>query len=265
MEVLYLDRLFFLNLLADYLLCLSAGRAAGLRLKRGRYLAAALLGASYAAAVWLPGFAFLASPVWKLAAGLLMAMIAYGGEERPLRCALCFFAVSAAFGGALWAVSGGGPAGLSLPALGLSFTVCYALFEVFFRARTALNRQRRVPVRVRFLGREADFLALVDTGNGLSDPLSGAPVLVACAHALRPLFRDCGALLELPPVELLERSAALPELKGKLRLLPFSALGGAGVLPVFRPEKLFIDGREDRDRLVGISPRASGDGFEAIL
>ncbi|MBR1456591.1 MAG: sigma-E processing peptidase SpoIIGA, partial [Oscillospiraceae bacterium] len=43
MEVIYIDALFFLNLLADYLLCLSTGRICGLYLRRARYLAAALL------------------------------------------------------------------------------------------------------------------------------------------------------------------------------------------------------------------------------
>ena len=67
------------------------------------------------------------------------------------------------------------------------------------------------------------------------------------------------------PVELLSSSSAFPELKGRLRLIPFSALGGSGLLPVFKPDSLLIDGREDRDRLVAISPKAAGAGFDGII
>ena len=101
MEVLYLDLWFGLNLLCDYLLCLLTARAAGLCLKRPRYALAALLGAVYACAAYLPGLALLSLPGWKLLCGALMGWIAFGAEAHPLRCLLLFFAVSASFGGAV--------------------------------------------------------------------------------------------------------------------------------------------------------------------
>ena len=63
---------------------------------------------------------------------------------------------------------------------------------------------------------------------------------------------------------LLEISDRIPELKGKLRLLPYSALGGGGLLPVFRPDYLQIDGKKEQV-LVGLSPRAAGEDFDALL
>ena len=83
MRIIYLDALFFGNLLADYLLCLTAARLCSLRLKRGRYLLAALFGAAYAAASVLPGLRFLSSPPAILAAGLGMGAIAFGGKPAP--------------------------------------------------------------------------------------------------------------------------------------------------------------------------------------
>ena len=85
MKILYLDVLFFLNFLTDYLLCLCSGRLCGLVLRRRRYLLAALFGAVYALIAAFPGGSFLTRPILKLAAGLLMAWIAFGGEARPLR------------------------------------------------------------------------------------------------------------------------------------------------------------------------------------
>ena len=45
MTVVYVDSVFVLNALMDYLLALSVGRLAGIPLRRGRYLLAGLLGA----------------------------------------------------------------------------------------------------------------------------------------------------------------------------------------------------------------------------
>ena len=105
MQVIYVDSLFFLNLCIDYLLCLVSARVCGLVLKRLRYLLSALIGACYSVAVFLPGLDFLASPLCKLAAALLMGLAAFGGETKMLRCCAVFLSVSAAFGGAVWAIS----------------------------------------------------------------------------------------------------------------------------------------------------------------
>ena len=88
MTVVYVDSVFVLNALMDYLLALSVGRLAGIPLRRGRYLLAGLLGGAYAVAVFLPGLGFLAATPVKLAAGVLLALTAYGGEEKLLRLTL---------------------------------------------------------------------------------------------------------------------------------------------------------------------------------
>ena len=109
--MVYVDSVFVLNALMDYLLVLSVGRLAGIPLRRRRYLLAGLLGGAYAVAVFLPGLGFLAATPVKLAAGVLLALAAYGGEEKLLRLTLLLFAVSCALAGcvlALGLLAGGG-------------------------------------------------------------------------------------------------------------------------------------------------------------
>lgn len=266
MEVLYLDLWFCLNFLCDYLLCLVTARAAGLCLKRQRYMLAAMLGAIYACAAVLPGFAFLGKTAWKLTAGLLMSWIAFGEERRPLRCILLFFTVSASFGGALLALSGGQPIRLSLRSLLFAFLLCYGVGVLLFRCHALLSERETKTVAVELGGRRAQFSALRDTGNALRDPLTGSRVLIASPQALRTIFREDTALFaELDAIQLQTLSASVPLLAGKLRLLPYAAVGGRGLLPVFPPERVFIDGTESHDYLVAVSPQAFGDGFEAIL
>ena len=59
MAVVYIDKVFVLNLSIDYLLLLTAARLTGAPLQRGRLLCGAAMGALYAVAVFLPGCAAL--------------------------------------------------------------------------------------------------------------------------------------------------------------------------------------------------------------
>ena len=268
MEILYLDLYFLVNLLADYLLCLAAARLCGLRLRRKCYLLAALFGALYAVLCTLPGLGLLASPAGILGSGLLLGGIAFRGETRPLRPMLTLLLLAAALGGGLYALtlqSGGRPV-LSLRLLLSSFFVFYGLLKLLSRFRSRWDGSKKARVRLVLGGREASFPALIDSGNSLRDPATGAGVLIVSPRALRPLFPGSDALLEgLSPVELLEAQGQLPGLAGRLRLIPFRSLNGEGLLPLFRPDALYVDQKKCEDLLVAISPEARGDGFEAIL
>ena len=82
MTVVYIDLLFLLNLIANYLLLLAAGRMAGAALARWRIGLGAAAGALYAALIFLPGLAWLAAWPCKLASGVLMALAVYGEPEN---------------------------------------------------------------------------------------------------------------------------------------------------------------------------------------
>lgn len=265
MRTIYLDSLFILNFVTDYFLCLISGRICGLILRRGRYLAAAFAGAAYAVCLYLPGFEILQIWAMKLALWLLMGIIAFGREERLLRCALVFAAVSAAFGGFIWAIelAGGYPA-FDMRSMLLSFALCYTLLRLIFRDKLRLAEAKRVKIRLELSGKETEFMALVDTGNHLRDPVSGAAVLLASPHALSPLFPGREELLYTEAVELLELSQSIDELRGRFCLIPYTSVGGSGLLCGFRADSAEVDGNK-REIRAAISAAASGDGFEGII
>lgn len=191
-----------------------------------------------------------------------------------MRCTAVFLAVSAAFGGAVWALSMAGGLSwdsraylpFSLRALTLAFALCYAGIELLFRAGAVMPDKPRVAVVLRFLGRESCFMALLDSGNDLNDPLTGASVILVSPHVLRPILGDKADIFSDPdPVEQIEVLGQIPELQGKFRLIPYSAVGVTGMLPVFRPEELTIDGGREKEILVAVSSSAAGDGFDAIV
>ena len=265
MKILYADSLFALSLLTDYLLCLSAGRVCGLTLRRGRYLAAAALGAVYAVAVFLPGLGWLALPVMQLVAAGLMGLVAFGGEERLLRCLAVLLALSATFGGMVWAVFLRSPGGPRLSLLLGVFAACYGALTLLSRTRRRRADARLTGAVLTLAGKTVSFPVLLDTGNCLTDPVTGARVLVAAPEALAPLLPERAELFALSdPVELAARLGALPETRGRARLLACATVGGPGLLAALRPDTARVDGKPRPGLLAAVSPAARGEGFEGV-
>lgn len=272
METIYIDRLFILNLIIDYLILLGTARVCGLMLRRWRYFFGALLGAAYAAASVIPRLVFLTLLPLKLAVGILMSVIAFGKEPRLMRCTLVFFAVSALFGGAVWAISvqsGANLRGLvyipvSMPVLVLSFAVIYGALSIVFRRALKSAEKKVFDVRIEFMGKCVQLRALSDSGNTLYDHLTNCEVMICSAESLAPVFAE--------RAELLKSSNAAdiitaPEYSGRLRLIPYCAVGtDSGLLPAFRPDEITVDGKARDDLIVAISPTAiCGDGFDCII
>lgn len=265
METIYIDRLFALNLIIDYFVLLGSARVGGVKLRRGRYLISAALGAVYAALSILPNTQFLSLAPIKLIFGIFMALIAFGKEEKLLRCTLVFFAVSALFGGAVWAISlksgvstsGASYIPLSMPVLIFSFGIIYAVLSLAFRC-TAKNAGRQIfDVSVRLGEKCAELRALSDTGNSLIDPVTGDSIMIVSASALKAIIPECEKLS-------VENIAEFPELK--LRLIPYRAVGtSGGLLPAFRPDEIAVNEVRRDNILLAISPQVGGDGFNAIF
>lgn len=268
MNVIYADSLFLLNAAIDYLLLLAVCKLCSLPRKRLRLLLSACLGGAYALAEAL-GPGWLSSPLVRVAAGAALVWSAFGGIKALPRAIICFYAVAALFGGAVYAgaglaglpQAGTGYVGVSTRVLLLSFAVCYAAVSLVFRAVGRRSERATVRIELEFLGRPAAFTALVDSGNELRDPISGERVIVAEAEALAPLLPP----LTLPedPAEALRQLSAAEGCGGKFRLIPCSCVtGGASLLLCFRPDKLSIDGRSEPSRpvaLTGATLSATGE------
>lgn len=280
MTVIYLDTLFLLNALVDYLLLLAAARLAGEPLRRVRFALGAGLGGLYAVVIFLPGLTFLAHPLCRLACGAGMLLAAYGGSRRLLRQGLLFVLLTCAFGGGVVAIGLMGGQGLSLgrgvfysgldvKTLLLSAAVCYGVITlVFQRLARHSGGGELVPIRLTLGGRRVELTALVDTGNTLTDPSTGQAVLVAEGRALLPLFPP-----ESRPsdADLLDPAGGLARLrKGsvRLRLVPYRSVGvERGLLLAVRADGLEVNGRARGPVLAALSatPVSDGGGYRALI
>ena len=279
--VVYLDSVFVLNSLMDYLLLLGTARLAGIPLRRLRYALSAVGGGLYAAAVFLPGMEFLAESPVKLAAGVLLAAVAFGGEAHLLRLTLLLFAVSCALAGCvlgLGLVAGGGvPAvngifytDVDARTLLVAATAAYVVLAVIFRAAARHGlRGELLRTEVCRRGKSVRLTALRDTGTSLADPVSGQPVLVVSRGALDPLLPAAVKRL------MTERSLCLPaDLLEPLRqaasdlrfyLLPYRAVGvQGGLLLAVRSDWTDVEGRRYPGLSVALSPTELGTAYHAL-
>lgn len=274
MTVVYIDLLFLLNLIANDLLLLAAGRMAGAALRRWRIGLGAAAGALYAALVFLPGMVWLARWPCKLASGVLMALIAYGGEARLLRVTVLFFGASAALAGTVLGLELLGNVSLTLEhgvfytpldvrLLLLSFVACYFVLSLFFR-RVGEHARELARLDIALEGGRATLTALRDTGHTLTDPADNRPVVVADGRALAGLLP--GWADPEDPIGSVERCHAAGS--RRVRLIPYRAVGvECGMLLAVRSQGVAVDGKPVGKLLVALSPTAvdDGGGYQALI
>lgn len=275
----YVDEVFALNLLIDWLLLKTAVALTGQRRPWYRLLAAALLGAIYAVAVLLPGCGFLGSLPLRLLLFAVMSCAAFGFGRRALRPGLWYLGVCCGFGGLAYAVSVltgrgvlllGGAAwyAVSFRFLALLAGASYLVVWLLLPKLGAQTGTQTLALSLQLGERRAQITALRDTGNGLRDPVTGERVLVAEAALLERLLPN----VPLNRAQLRDPAAAMTALrllcpKLRPRLVPYRSVGVQSALLLAIP--CVCTGKRGRPRriLVAFSPTPVSDGglFDAVI
>lgn len=243
---IYLDVLMLLNFLVDSLLLMGTNRLAGHPVGILRALAAGALGGVYGGICVLPGWTFLAATHWRLVVLGMMAVFAFGFSRDSIRRGILFILLSMALGGVamglgqrkFWSLLWAAAAVAAMCIFGFRGTI----------------RNRYVPVKIG----DCTFTALIDTGNTLTDPLTGHQILVVSSEI------GC-QLLNIHKHQLSDPVSLMTQVNG-IRLVCFHAVGqSGGLLPVKRYDDVKI-GKWKGNLLVGFAPNEIGQGkpYEAL-
>ena len=279
MQVVYIDTLFLINFTVDYLMLLLTAKICSVPARRWRIAVSAAAGGVYAVLAVFDSLSFLRNPFVKVAVGVAMVLTVFGGKKELMREIFIFFAVSAAAGGAIVALSffrtGGITGGalfvpVDLKLLLFSFLVIYPVLTLVFR-RTAKRRKSGgiVTLTISAGGRSIRLRALVDTGNSLTDPMTGNPVIVTGPGTLQTLFsQKIQNLIQNGenPVKTMESLYGAGE--RRFSLIPYKAVGiESGMLLAFRPDHVEVGGVEKKGMLIALSPNKVSDGgvYSALL
>lgn len=210
------------NTLMNFLVLRLAAALVGKRLRFYVVLPASLVGALYAL-LSMTVAPFLLATLPKLLFGAALAFVLRGCGGGYLKCLLSLYLSAFLLGGMMLALAmlfGGEVAGGVLmgtvPLRVLLLTA--ALFAVLPRVARALmsayrHRTRHVRLRVELSDRVFVVWALVDSGNLLTEPVSGLPVVVL-------------------------RTGLLPPDGG--RPVPYASMGAEGCLYAVRPRRMCV-------------------------
>lgn len=228
--------------LVDLLLLTATARMGKEPIRWGRYLVSAFLGACIAAASLLPGAELLRTWWVHILTQVCIALSAYGFHRGTLLNTALFLLLKLSLG----QVSAGGQAlaGMLLGAVGISLG-CLLLRQ----------KESFVPVELTYRDKHLRIRALVDTGNQLTDPVTGCGVLVVSAEVARELTGLTSAQLEDPVATM----GAIPG----LRLIPYHTVGNTGFLLALQLHRVRIGNRQG-STLVAFSPRQLGLEYEAL-
>lgn len=262
MPVIYIDVLFVVNLITNYILLRTCCIFTVLKKNNLRICLGAFIGACYAVMIFFPDFSMLYTTIFKLIISMLIVAVAYPffSFKSYIKALLIFYMVSFGFGGCVLCVFYFSDVGAKLGAVysngifyfNLPWTILllaglffYLLIKIFsyISAKMFTLRSLRKKLYVSFNNKSAELTALLDTGNALIDPVSLAPVIIAEYNQIKNLFsEEIRSGLERVEKESITWIMSEVTQNGlPARLIPFSSIGKEnGMLIGFVPDKAEI-------------------------
>lgn len=254
----YADVLFVTNFLINFLVLYLAGKIGRLARNPWRLILGAAVGAVYALCMFFPKLSFGYGAAAKLVFSLFVVALTYNirGVRLYIKTVLVFYLVTFCLGGSvmalfyftglgarLGAVVKNGIFYIHIPWQILLFAVLlsYEIIRWGWGAlQSRLSRENMYrKIGICWNGEEVWIDALLDTGNSLSEPLSGAPVIVAEYEKLQPILPPALKGICESPEDAIE--IADEKIRGRIRMIPFSSLGKEhGMLLGFRPDRAWV-------------------------
>lgn len=275
--VVYGDVLVSVNFIIDLLILRLCQPLTGIQQRGPRPYLAAAAGGLCSMAIFLPAGSLFLDLFIRLGISFIVVSIAYG-RQRPgvfLRLLGVFYAVSFLVAGVvigLWFLFPGsgyvyrnGMIYLNLRPLALIGSVAAAylfvcLFERIFHWGRGMGE--RYAMTAGRDGKAIAFTVLADTGNRLTEPFSGAPMVVLSQEKGRQLLTEA-------EFRWLESGMAQGEPPPGIRLAPYRTVNGSGMLAAFRPQSLQVqvEGRWfEVEGYLALLPRDQGfDGCDGVF
>ncbi len=271
-EVIYADVLFVLNVYVTYALLSLTGIICRKKRNPLKLLLSSFLAGMYSLIILIPGLNEALTALTRIPVALFFCLLAFGFSSKKtcLRLWLTFLAISFAFAGImlfLWFFFS--PQGMyynngivyfniDTSTLVILTVICYLLLSLcqrYIKSRVPSDTVYDCEVFLR--DTSVWCHCFLDTGNSLTDPYTGFPVVIITKEISQKI---------LPEI-------AFDELKAgdvPFRLIPCSGISGSKLLQSFRCDKIRIKGLQRdfsiKDVIIAITDeRIHGGSFDGIL
>lgn len=260
-EYRYLDILWIDNLLMNFIILWITSKIVKNQGAIWRLWISAFLGATYAAVLFIPRFEMLSIFTMKIALSITMLLVAYkfNSLKEYIKILGTFYAVTFVFGGAALGlyyfsedtieIAGGVFYIKNYPVkvLFISTTLVIILFRgiwIIIKNRQ-LKSKLLYKVAIEFEKKSVLVDALLDTGNGLCDPISRAPVIVVEYQQIKSILpaeiRMVFSSEQENDLEFVIKMITKCSWVERFRMIPYTALGKSnGMLIGFRPDRVLV-------------------------
>ncbi len=274
----YADVLFLVNFSLDYVTLYITGRLLSNSSSAWRMTLSSAVGAVFAVSALVFDMKGTLYVLFSAAVTFLMCVCAYkrAGIVGYITSALLLFSVGTAIGGAVSAICSLG-AGYrdALDADPYEDAVVFVVAlaaTVITAVSTKLAKKRCVAVKrlvkITLGEKTVELDALADSGNLARDPLSGSPVLIVRADAIKEMLSV--RVYEVATSETADVTTLEARDMARVRMLPVSGVSGSGILLGYRADAVTVEDRRGKMRevscILGLSREKNGfGGCDAIL
>lgn len=272
--VVYADVLIVLNLFVNFFILQLTCRICKETYRFIRLIFAALVGAIFSLYIFLPKTGIVTETMFRIMVSALIVLLGFGFDSIKsfIRRIGVFFVVSFLYAGGMlgiWTVFK--PNNLAInngivyvdisPTVLISTTLfVYVILSIIrFFAKKQAYEGKRCRLKITYKNSETEITALVDTGHSLVDPISGSQVIIVEKSVAEQLNLKA-------PCYALATKGDLPE---GFRVIPYSSVGGHGLLSAFTPDRIEIKNkgefRKIKDTVIAISKEPLGEDYKGIV
>ena len=252
MTTVYVDVLVSVNILITYIFLVCVRVFLRYPTNKWGVGIAALMGGLSSLIIFVPQVNTVVSIFYKIVVCCLIVLVSFLPKKMKqfIKTFLAFLGITFLFGGAIYAfqfvfktknilyMNGIVYFDMSIKYLVSSVIVVYGVFLAFdYFLMKSYGKNKLYDVKIKFRNNEVFIKGFLDTGNSLTDGLSGRPVVIGEIDALSSLFTyEELIFLKSGTYENIPES-----LIGKFRLIPCKTVGGSSLLPGFKADEFRIN------------------------
>lgn len=273
--VYYVEYVFVENFIIDFILLFITGKLIKRIIIFKRLIIASLIGSLYVILTFYMAREFMTYFIVKFSISVLMIMVAFDskGILTNIRVIICFYITSLIVVGIISALYYLTYDKLTANIILVSIFAGYGALHFFFKEikdRIAKHNYKRT-VGINIGGKSKTFRGYIDTGNELTDPVTGKPVMVVNIDCIKDIL---GNDLYTRIMDFYNNKSYENLINGNneinLRIIRYNTISNSGESMVcIVADKIEIINNGNKvliDALIGIHPkRISRDDYDALL
>lgn len=280
--IVYLDMLFMINFIIDYILAYSTSKATYFFTSKKRLVLSSLAGGIYSVFMFEKKLSMLYSPPFKILFSFIIIFIAFKiknikgflrilANYYTIAFAVCgtaifinyFFGVVKMKDGLFYFANN---SYLLIPAAVISCVIIVYALKII--NKNNIKDRNKIRVEIYMENKSATVTGITDTGNMLLDPITLYPVIVVDYNSISSILPE--GIYEFIKAENDLNTVISRKYINKIRLIPYSSVGVSSVLKGFKPDLVIIRDKEDKilkDVIIAVSYKnlSENNEFSAIF